>query len=691
MELKPNETVLPETIHTATIPVSPTPTLPATLASFPSPTPTLTLTPILSPTPACTSPAPGLEGADLKLFGNFHTMGVSVDLPDAIEGDPEMAVMVEYRTGDQPFRLGFPLSKVGLHRFVGSLFWLEPGNRYDVKVSLVSPGQPYHCNTLEGSAATRSEVVVPEPTRVYIVSPDGRGTACSLEAPCMLREGIRRVGPGEAVFLRQGVYHEGELKVAQSGMEGKPILIQSYPGEQAILDGSDPGEFSWEGVGNGVFRTKVRNPDLYFVGYKGKRLYPYHSIQDLEALKWNLPGFYIDASDLYVKLVDGSDPNDQEMIVSSQKNAFSLDRDFIYIVNLAFRYYSQGSRWRQGAIFLQSSSDNLIQGNSFYLNLVGVAAEDNSHRNLIQDNEFYDAVFEFPWDAVYDNTKLVTNAGIRFHSEDRLTIPRGNVIRRNTFHDLFDGFGVGVGLETDELHGEVTNEVDVYENTIYRTTDDGMEADRFCSNVRIWNNVFHDVFIGVSMAPAFVGPVYVIRNTIYNTGAPPYLPFGEKGPCCGSGFKFINQAAKSRTGPIFLFHNTVVGGIQSYGLIVAEPANLSQLVSRNNIWVGDNRVALSIRTKQLIDFDFDALWSGNYHSIGEWPEKGNRYSTLGDFSFATGLENHGINANPFFIDLQQGNYRLSPDSLLIDAGLFIPGINDTYTGLAPDIGAFEAE
>ncbi len=84
---------------------------------------------------------------------------------------------------------------------------------------------------------------------------------------------------------------------------------------------------------------------------------------------------------------------------------------------------------------------------------------------------------------------------------------RGTVIRRNVFHDDFDGLRVCTS-ESNAL----THETDVYENTVYRMGDDGVETDGDCSNVRIWNNTFHDILMGISLAPARIGPVYAIRN-----------------------------------------------------------------------------------------------------------------------------------------------------------------------------------
>ena len=108
----------------------------------------------------------------------------------------------------------------------------------------------------------------------------------------------------------------------------------------------------------------------------------------------------------------------------------------------------------------------------------------------------------------------------------------------------FDGFGVCPSQTAGESE---TNETDVYENLVFRAGDDGMETDGEASNVRIWSNTFHDVLMGISLAPVYTGPVYAIRNLIYCTGV------GNNG-YSGSPFKFNSGYAKS--GPMYLFHNT---------------------------------------------------------------------------------------------------------------------------------------
>jgi hypothetical protein len=55
----------------------------------------------------------------------------------------------------------------------------------------------------------------------------------------------------------------------------------------------------------------------------------------------------------------------------------------------------------------------------------------------------------------------------------------------------------------------------------------------------------------------------------------------------------------------------------------------------------------------------------------------------------TGREMHGVGGNPRFIDAGQQDFRLSSTSPAIDKGMDLPGITDSYTGSAPDLGRYE--
>jgi hypothetical protein len=472
------------------------------------------------------------------------------------------------------------------------------------------------------------------------------------------------------VVLRGGTYHQGEMTLPRSGAAGAPIVIKAYANETAILDGADPATFVWTAQGAGVFQTTANTTGTHLVTADGERLYPYQSLGDLRNLIWDIPGFYSEGTTLYVHLAAGADPGAAAINVSRYNHAFNVSQDYIYFSNLTFRHYGQGSYAK--AIYFNNASENLVQNSLFAINDLGIGIKRDSHRNVFQDNEFYDTNFMWPWDAVKSSSQLETG-GISVFSP---STGRGNVIRRNIFHDYFDG--VTTCPEGD--NGSSTNETDVYENLIYNIGDDGISADGVCSNVRLWNNTFHDVLVGISLAPVFEGPLYAFRNLIYRTGA-------GNSSFRGYPFKFNSGSAKS--GKVYIFHNTsdaVLPG--NHGFDIRSPGSWDLVYSRNNIWIGSEYAFSNANTSQPLDFDYDNLYTSFPGEFAWWA--GQHITSLPEFRVATGQELNGFDLAPGFANAANGNYALSHGSNMIDKGILIPGINADYRGMAPDIGAFES-
>jgi hypothetical protein len=618
---------------------------------------------------------PVSAAASLELYGTFHAMGVIATLGASDDPDGDATASVAYRvSGSVAYRQGFPLSRIENTRFVGSLFWLEPDTTYDVLVSFSDPdGGPLDGTTVSGTASTRAEITIPAPNDSYYVSPAGGGTACSLAVPCTLPYGLSQAQPGDEVVLRGGVYYQGEVDPPRSGTTGAPIVVRGYAGETAVLDGGDPATFTWTSQGGGVYRAAVNAADPHLITANGQRLYPYQNLSDLQNLIWGIPGFYASGTSVYVRLVGNANPNSTVMVVSRYNHAFYVEQDYIAFLDLTFRHYGQESYAK--AIYFNNASDNLVQGCTFAINDLGIGIKRTSHRNVIQDNEFYDTNFDWPWDAVKSGSQLETG-GVRFYDP---VDGRGTVIRRNTFHDYFDGFGACPN-STDA----VTNETDVYENVVYNAGDDGMETDGRCSNVRIWSNIFHDVLMGISLAPVYDGPVYAVRNLIYRTGV------GNNG-YTGSAFKF--NSGYDTSGPMYLFHNTgdaAVAVPQSSGLDIKSPGSWELIYARNNIWSGTDYALSNANPTQPLNLDYDDLYTTRAGELAWWSGLPDRHlNTLAELQAATGQEMHGLNVLPGFANAVAGDYTLDAGSDLIDAGLLIPGINDGYEGAAPDIGAFE--
>jgi hypothetical protein len=109
-----------------------------------------------------------------------------------------------------------------------------------------------------------------------------------------LKHAINQLQAGDTLYLRAGVYYE-QLYLGLKGTKEKPIIIRSYPGEQAIIDGGLPElvtspDKAWvpctDGV-DGEYRSAQRWPNLRdVVGYFGDSqvgLQTYWHRKDLQA------------------------------------------------------------------------------------------------------------------------------------------------------------------------------------------------------------------------------------------------------------------------------------------------------------------------------------------------------------------------------------------------------------------------
>jgi hypothetical protein len=603
-------------------------------------------------------------------------MGVIATLPAGVDANRNAVANVEYRVaGASAYAAGFPLTRVDPTRFVGSLFWLTPGTSYDVRVRYSDPdGAPLDAGWVGATALTRAEIAIPIPTRTLQVSPTGSGAACSAATPCALSQAISQAQAGDEVLLAAGTYYQGEFTISRSGTAAAPIAIRGAA--SAILDGADPATFTWTSQSGGVFATTVNRPDPHLVTANGARLYPYSDLVSLTSLSASAtPGLLANGTALSVHLAAGANPTSAAIAVSRYNYAFTITGNFVILRDLTFQNYGQGDYAK--AIYIHDGSDNLVQGCRFITDDLGIGLKGTTDRNVIQDNEFSDTIFNWTWEDVKAEGNLETG-GVRFYSPDD---GRGNVIRRNKFHDFFDGLGI-----CPNESGATTNETDFYDNQSYNNGDDGVETDGRCANVRIWGNTFHDTLSGISLAPVVGGPVYCLRNQIYLTGAG-----HSQAGYTGLPFKFNSSDGDS--GAIYLFHNTAdAQRAGNTGFRIMSPGTWTILYTRNNVWSGTLQAMENANPSQPLDMDYDDLWRSGSDYLVYWDGLANRHlTTISEMSAATSQESHGISGAPVFVAPATADFTPGPSSPLIDRGVVIPGINDGYAGQAPDIGAVEAK
>jgi len=223
---------------------------------------------------------------------------------------------------------------------------------------------------------------------------------------------------------------------------------------------------------------------------------------------------------------------------------------------------------------------------------------------------------------------------------------------------------------------------DIYGNEIFDVADDGIEPDYGYANNRIWANrisgAYHN---GISFQPMNGAPWYILYNQV---AAP-----------LESAMKFRSPVDRA-----LIAHNTFVGwqGVQKFGSnsLLAVQSNNNLYISVNDWYAWENGNGGLPDWRTNLDNDgFD--WGGHVYAI-KW---GERYSDLASFTAATGLEPHAIRIDkntcfatfdvpaeppasvPFqYMTLQNGCNA-------VDAGIVLPNINEDFTGMAPDLGAYE--
>jgi len=614
---------------------------------------------------------------DAESFGNFHSAGIVL----TINGDDNTNALAELEVsqpGPTDFRPAHPLVRIDATRFVGSLFELDPGTTYQVRVTLSDADGVVGPPQITNVVTTRSDSF-PEPTlRTLHVSPtgddDNPGTDPS--APLLtIQHAADLSQPGDLILIQPGIYRES-VTVSTSGTAAQSVVFRGST-TGIILDGADEtvhGGVAWTPQSNGVFSRVLGFSTGHVVTDQG-RLFQYDSVPELETLGAGAPGgFFFDGSTLHVKNADGSSPASREMHVARLENGFYLNGlSHIRIENVEIRHYGSGSYGK--GIYLRYSSDCAVRNSRIHeIGSAGVWIK-GGEKNTIENNEFWDtSIFDWPWpftkgsSAENNAVTMTDNPG------------RGNVIRGNTIRGVFNGIGP---CGSSHPPTGFTSETDVYDNVFIEHTDDAVEPEGWCANVRIWDNHIEDSHMAFAVAPAAPGPTWIIRNVAYNFGN---TRTSQIDGYTASALK-INSGYSTPIGPLFLYHNTFfteAPGTDALALL--NPGESTIITARNNVIAG-TQYALYKVNPVILDFDWDALHTTDPVRFIKW--QGTNYDDLATFFAATGQEPDGLDAPPLLTDPVSGDFTPQPTSQLIERGIAIPGINDDFTGSAPDIGAVE--
>ena len=258
---------------------------------------------------------------------------------------------------------------------------------------------------------------------------------------------------------------------------------------------------------------------------------------------------------------------------------------------------------------------------------------------------------------------------------------RGHVVCYNRISKFWDCIAIAnYGKPPHDLDLQCVA-IDFYNNDLSEAVDDGIEADYGCHNVRVFQNRIVNAHAGLSAQPFYGGPVYFVRNELYNITS---LSLKLHNWCTG----------------LEIYHNTMVcarGAFRSY-------SRWQNGILRNNLFLGASGYAMETGSPHpSTSLDYNGYRRADPERLIKWfdGEKEARYPSLDAFAEATGFEKHGVMADfDVFVRASApvegttyradfGDLTLKPKAVAVDAGVVLPNLNDRYTGDAPDLGCFE--
>ncbi len=607
-------------------------------------------------------------------YGNLHAGGVVVVVSGDANGNATAAL--EWRPTAGVFRAAHALARIDSTHFVGSLLWLSPGTAYEVRVTLGDPDGVTGSPTATAALNTRADTQ-PEPTlRTLYVAPNGNDGNPGTNPGAPLRtvqHAADMAQSGDLIAIQPGVYRES-VSVTSSGTPSQPIVFRGVPG--AILDGADAtisGGVGWTSQGGGVYSRAIGFTTGHVVTELG-RLFRYNTLGELQVLGAGAPGgFYFDGATLYLRFADNSSPAGHTLHVARLENGFELNGvSNVRLENLEIRHYGSGDYGK--GVYLRYASDCAVRGSNIHeVGSAGVWIK-GGDRHRVEDNQIWDtSIFGWPWDytkgsSAENNAVVLTDA-----------VGRGHVIRRNTIHGQFNGMGPC----GDTAPVGFTTETDIYDNLLYQHTDDALEPEGYCANVRIWGNTIRDVHMAFAVAPAAPGPLFIVRNVAWRVGN---TRTSQLDGYTASAIK-INSGYPQPVGPLFLYHNTLMTDAATTDAVsLLNPGQSTFIRLRNNLLMG---------TRYVLEKVNPVVWNGDWNDFYttdparfvRW--MGAPYGTLAAYRAGLGQELNGISAPPQLVDPAGGVFRPALGSPLIDRGVALPGINDGWEGTAPDIGAIE--
>jgi parallel beta-helix repeat protein len=490
----------------------------------------------------------------------------------------------------------------------------------------------------------------------YCVSTTGDNTnpGTQTESWRSIQFGVDNPLPGDTLVVQDGVYDE-QITLSSSGTEVNPLTIKAVNQGQAVIDaqGHDYGlhikgssylfiqGFAIEGaqVANVLITGDVSHTSVHECDIRDSQI-----------------GIQVGCSGACENRQQGGDN-----VVSNSK-IHDNEHEGLYFYDGQFT----------------------LRGNEIYSNghsgLVMTSTEDNW---LIEEN------------IIRDNGHQASRKNSPGMVLDTLSYVKGHIIRKN---EIYNNGGAGIYLGH--------NHVKIYENNIHynaRNTDgDGhgiyMAGVEYCE---VYDNKFHhnqnDMYsAGIRMG----GDHNIVRNNeSYENDMGMYVVDGSSDHLRSARYNMIrnNLIYKNVITGIELngaqqnefYNNTLYGG-EGWGLaLVGGNYNTSEdNVFKNNIvyYTGLPEGWELIRIGEGNDAGYVEDYNILYPDRSYFANIGGNLYSFAQYRSASSQGGHSINQDPLFVDAENNDFHLAPNSPAINAGV---DVGLPFTDSAPDMGTFE--
>jgi hypothetical protein len=310
-------------------------------------------------------------------------------------------------------------------------------------------------------------------------SVDGSGELCTIIEPCSIENAFSKLKASDVLFLRGGVYHIDRIILNNSGEKDRPIIIESYPDEVAILDGGyiNPEDVPtiWGDRQHGI----ILNRDINYVQIRKME------IKNMSLSGINIKGSYnlVEGCDIHNNFYAGISVEDKYWkIDEASSNGYNTIRDNQVHDNSDVGLAPNGGN--ADGIWIGSGQHNRVIHNNVYHNsddgIDAWRSNDSyfayniSYRNGIADGDGNGFKLGGHWDKVNNRPKMDSNIGLRAVADHNIA-----------YENKASGFDFNLGIDV-----VIKNNI-AYNNGRYGFTGCKLARTKALNNISSLNSLGH--------------------------------------------------------------------------------------------------------------------------------------------------------------------------------------------------------